>query len=301
MAQKSPAGLVGALAAARTVPEALLAFHQEILETDRNASAGLFLYDSRRAVLRERMLASAGEIVTSEVSVSLDHFPAPVRKAVQEGRGFCELGAQSADYMRLLGLPASPDSGLLLLRGLLVDGELAAVVTLYEPRRVFGPRLSERLGDAVELFSLAFLGLSERDARKEAARRLEELTRELHQHHDLALATLQRRLDEALAAVSGIAPDARMTALQKIADSAANEARTTAQRLVAVEEQVSAAVTSLERAHRQLYEQSESARQQQNLLYRIERMLRDSAEGEDSSKIIEEILAVVSSGSPPGS
>jgi hypothetical protein len=71
------------------------------------------------------------------------------------------------------------------------------------------------------------------------------------------------------------------------------------ERLTAVEEQVVSAVGRLERAHRQLYEQSESLTQQRNLLYRLERMLRDGA-GSDSSKLLEDILAVVSSSAPAG-
>ena len=299
MAPRTLAGLSAALCAAQSVADALVALSREVVETDRAATVALYELDQRRAVLCRRILVIDCAAKIDALEISLDHLPARVRRAIQNSREFVELGSQSDDYMKLLEFPVPADGGAFLLRGFTMDGELAAVLVLYEPKRVFGTRLSERIAASADLFALAVERLAERDARREATTRLEQLTRRLHEEHQRAIGDLERRLQQARAAASGggIAPDARIADLQRAADTARVEARAAAQQLSAVEEQVTSAAGRLERAHRELYEQSETIRQQRNLLYRVERMLRDAA-GADTETVIQDLLAVVSPSAP---
>lgn len=298
MASRTLAGLSAILSTARTLPEALTALAQEAAEADRGAQLAVYEFDQRRGVLARRHTVSDGLPKVSELNVSFDHFPGPLRKSLIAAKAFADFGSQSDDYMKLLGFPAATESGAFLVRGCVLDGELSAVIALYEPKRVFGPRVSERIAPAVDLFVLALEKLCERDARLEATTRLEDLTRKLHEEHSRTVGDLERRLAQARATLSGDPSEsnARIAELEAAAEKARGEARTTTQRLSAVEEQVASAVGRLEKAHRQLFEQSEALTQQRNLLYRIERMLRDSATA-DSVKLIEDLLAVVSSSS----
>jgi hypothetical protein len=206
------------------------------------------------------------------------------------------MGAESGDYQKLLGVGASPEAGLLLLRGLLVDGEVAAVLALSEPKTRFGQRLSDKLAPAVDLFALAFARLAERRAREEAVRALEDLTQKLHEQHTVIVKALEQKLSAAQAVLEGkggTGDTERVTKLKRAIDAAAIEARATAQRLSAVEEQVQVAVRKLEKAHVQLHAQGEALQQQSDLIYRIESMLKEATAGQDSRKVIEGVLELV--------
>lgn len=300
MAPRSLAGLSAALCAAQSVADALTALSDAVAESDRGGSVALYDCDPHRGTLCRYTLVRDGKLTVASLDVSLDYLPSQVRQTLQAGQQFADIGAQAEDYMKLLHFPPATEGGSFLLRGCGIDGELIAVLALHEPKRVFGGRLSEKLTSAVDLFSVAVTGLREREARREAAKRLEELTRELHEEHARVIADLERKLQHALAAASGdlTETDQRIADLQHAAELARLEARANAQRLSAVEEQVTSAAGRLEKAHRQLHDQSEAIRHQRDLLYRIERMLRDSA-AEDSRQLIEELLAVVSSTSTP--
>jgi hypothetical protein len=234
---------------------------------------------------------------TAQLEIALDHLPTAIRKTISAGKQFADLGSESGDYQKLLGAGGSPEAGVLLLRGLLVDGELAGVLALSEPKTRFGHRLSEKAAPAVDLFALAFARLAERRAREEAVRMLEELTRALNDEHSRAVGELQRKLSEAQAAVAGkgTGDSIRVTQLKRAIEVAAVEARATAQRLSAVEEQVRVAVTKLEKAHVQLHAQGEALQNQSNIIYRVEQTLREAMAGQDSRKVIEEVLQLVTS------
>jgi hypothetical protein len=208
------------------------------------------------------------------------------------------MGTESGDYQKLLGVGASPEAGVLLLRGLLVDGELSGVLALSEPKTRFGHRLSEKVAPAIDLFALAFARLAERKAREEAVRTLEELTRALNDEHSRSVQDLQRKLSEAQSALNGkgSGDSIRVSQLKRAIEVAAVEARATAERLSAVEEQVRVAVTKLEKAHVQLHAQGEALQTQSNIIYRVERALREAtSSGGDSRKILEEVLQIVTS------
>ena len=297
MAPRTLAGLSTVLAAAGNVAEALSALSQDVAEHDRNGSVVLFVYDARRDLLAERLMPAHEGLRTAQLEIALDHLPTAIRRTISAGRQWADLGTESGDYQKLLGVGASPEAGVLLLRGLLVDGELSAVLALSEPKTRFGHRLSEKVAPAVDLFALAFARLAERRAREEAVRTLEELTRALNDEHARAVGELQRKLSEAQAALNGkgTGDSIRVTQLKRAIEVAAVEARATAQRLSAVEEQVRVAVTKLEKAHVQLHSQGEALQTQSNIIYRVEQALREAMSGQDSRQVIEEVLQIVTS------
>ena len=277
--------------------EALNALAQDVFEHERNGHVALFIYDAKREILSERLVPAHEGLRTAQIEVALDHLPTAIRRALTAGRQFADLGSESGDYQKLLGVGANPEAGVLLLRGLLVDGELTGVLSLSEPKTRFGHRLSEKVAPAVDLFALAFARLAERRAREEAVRALEDLTRSLNDEHARAVAELQHKLSEAQAALNGkgTGDSIRVTQLKRAIEVAAVEARSTAQRLSAVEEQVRVAVTKLEKAHVQLHAQGEALQTQSNIIYRVEQTLREAMAGQDSRKVIEEVLQIVAS------
>jgi hypothetical protein len=234
---------------------------------------------------------------TAQIEIALDHIPTAIRRTLTTGKQFADVASESGDYQKLLGVEANTEAGVLLLRGLLVDGELSGVLALSEPKTRFGHRLSEKVAPAVDLFALAFARLAERRAREEAVLTLETLTRSLNDEHARAVAALQLKLSEAEAALNGkgTGDSIRVTQLKRAIEVAAVEARATAQRLSAVEEQVRVAVTKLEKAHVQLHAQGEALQTQSNLIYRVEQTLREAMTAQDSRKVIEEVLQIVTS------
>src|SRR6266550_8336907 len=207
MAPRTLAGLSTVLASAGNVSEALNALSQDIAEHDRNGSVALFIFDARRDLLAERLMPAHEGLRTAQLEIALDHLPTAIRRTISAGRQWADLGTESGDYQKLLGVGASPEAGVLLLRGLLVDGELSAVLALSEPKTRFGHRLSEKIVPAVDLFGLAFARLAERRAREEAVRALEDLTRSLNDEHARAVAELQHKLSEAQVALNGKGAD----------------------------------------------------------------------------------------------
>jgi hypothetical protein len=298
MAPRTLALLSNVLSSAGNVAEALSALSQDVAEHDRNGSIVLFIYDARRDLLAERLIPAPEGMRTAQIEIAIDHLPTAVRRTLTAGRQFADLGTESGDYQKLLGVGASPEAGVLLLRGLLVDGELAGVLALSEPKTRFGTRLSEKIAAAVDLFALAFARLAERRAREEAVRTLEDLTRALNEEHSRAVQDLQRKLSEAQAALTGKGggDSIRVSQLKRAIEVAAVEARATAERLSAVEEQVRVAVTKLEKAHVQLHAQGEALQTQSDIIYRVEQALREATSGGvDSRKVLEEVLQIVTS------
>ena len=297
MAPRTLAALSTVLSSVGNTAEALNALAQDIAEHDRNGHIVLFIYDAKRELLSERLMPAHEGMRTAQIEIALDHLPTAVRRTLMAGRQFADLAGESGDYQKLLGVGANPEAGVLLLRGLLVDGELSGVLALSEPKTRFGHRLSEKVVPAVDLFGLAFARLAERRAREEAVRALEDLTRSLNDEHARAVGELQHKLSEAQAALNGkgMGDTIRVTQLKRAIEVAAVEARATAQRLSAVEEQVRVAVTKLEKAHVQLHAQGEALQTQSNIIYRVEQTLREAMSGQDSRKVIEEVLQIVTS------
>jgi hypothetical protein len=229
------------------------------------------------------------------VETTFDHLPQKARLAIAAGGQFVDLGDQSEEFARLFGLRAVSDAGFLSLRGIRVDDYLAAVVALYEPRKIFGTRASERFAPSVALFELAFIRFAERDAREEAVHTLEDVTQRVHAEYVRKLAVLEADLLTARgeAARSGGADTARVVQLERDLAKATEEARRATRRAGAVEQQVAAAISQLERAHIELHRRSETLRQKTRTLYLLERLLALDAATDEPRQLVDGLLTLV--------
>ena len=293
MAPRTLASLAHALSVAPGLDAALVALSEGLVEIDRSAHLALLRYDGRREMLADRLTPHGGRVVRTTVATTFDHLPAPVRMAVAAGGQFVELGEQSQEYARLLGLPAIADGGLLTLRGVRFEGALAAVVSLYESRKIFGTRTSERFAPSVALFDLGFARFAEREAREEAVRTLEDVTQRVHNEYLRKLAALEQQLSQAREMGQHGVDAARAVALEREAARSAEEARKAIRRAEAVEHQVVAAVGQLEQAHVELHRRSESLRQKTRTLYLIERVLTLDATATDPRQLVDGLLSLV--------
>src|SRR5205814_1030505 len=79
-------------------------------------------------------------------------------------------------FARLFGLRGFDEVGWLSARGIRFEGQLSAILVLYETRKIFGTRTSERFGPTVALFELAMVRFLEHDARAEAVETLDGVT-----------------------------------------------------------------------------------------------------------------------------
>ena len=130
MPPRTLASLAHALGGASDLDAALVALGEGLAEMDRGAHLALLRYDGRREMLRERLTPNGGRVERSPVETTFDHLPAHVRLAVAAGGQFIDLGDQSDEYARLFGLRSQGEGGWLALRGLRVDGHLAAILAL---------------------------------------------------------------------------------------------------------------------------------------------------------------------------
>ena len=294
MAPRTLASLAHALSVAPDLDAALVALSEGLVEIDRSAHLALLRYDGRREMLADRLTPHGGRVVRTTVETTFDHIPPPVRMAVASGGDFVDLGEQSQEYARLLGLPQIAEGGLLSLRGVRFEGALAAVISLYEPRKIFGTRASERFAPFVALFDLGFARFAEREAREEAVRTLEDVTQRVHGEYLRKLGALEQQLTLARDEVGrgGLAA-AEAVALEREAAKATEEARRAKRRAEAVEHQVVAAVGQLEQAHVELHRRSEALRQKTRTLYLIERVLALDAAASDPRQLVDGLLALV--------
>jgi hypothetical protein len=295
MPPRTLASLAHALSVAPDLDAALVALGEGLAEIDRSAHIALLRFDGRREMLRERLTPSGGGVDRTAVETTFDHLPAPVRLAIAGGGQFVDLGDRSEEYARLFGLRTISDGGLLTLRGLIYEGGLSAVVALYEPKKFFGTRASERFSPSVALFELGYLRFAEAEARQEAVRTLEDVTQRVHGEYMKKLARLETQLSEArgeAARTTGGADPARIVALEREAANASEQARRATRRAEAVEHQVQAAVGQLEQAHVELHRRSEALRQKTRTLYLIERMLMLHDEMEDPRQLADGLLSL---------
>jgi len=295
MPPRTLASLAHALSVAPDLDAALVALGEGLAEVDRQARLALLRYDARREILRDRLTPADGVVVTHPVETTIDHLPSGVREQVEAGAEFVDLGDRSHEYARLFGLPLFPEGGVLSLRGLRFDGGLGAVLAVYEPRRIFGTRVSERFAPAAALFDLGFARFEEREARAEAVRTLEDVTQRVHLEYMQRLAVLQRELGEARGTPSSaVAVDAqRAIALEKDAVAAREESRRAQRRLQSLEQQVAAAVEKLEHAHIELHRRSEAVRQKTRTLYLLDRVMTMDAAADDPRQLVDGLLALV--------
>jgi putative methionine-R-sulfoxide reductase with GAF domain len=296
VAPRSLASLAHALGATSDLDGALIALADTVAELDRGAAIAMFRYDGRREMLRERLTPVLGRVERSAVETTFDHLPTPIRLKVAAGGQFVDVSDRTADYVRLFGFTHALEGGVLSLRGLRVEGYLAAVLALYEPRKIFGTRTTERLAPALSLFDLAFGRLSEREAREEAVRTLEDVTQRVHGEYVRRLQALESELREVRnttpQGVPALSP-AEVVALQAESARAEEEVRRAARKADLSEQQLMSAVGQLEQAHVELHRRSEALRQRTRTLYLLDRVLTLDASTTDSSALADGLLALV--------
>ena len=299
MSTRSLPALAHALSVAPDLDAALVALGESLAESDRTATVGLLRYDARRDMLRERLTPAAGQVIRATVDTTIDHLPPAARVMVANGGQFVDLGDRSLEYARLFGLTPFADGGILALRGLTTDGDLASVLALYEQRRMFGTRTSERFAPCVALFELAYARYAEREARDEAVRTLEDVTQRVHGEYVRKLSALEAELGRARGAAAQADPAdpadaARLVQLERELASAQEEGRRATRKSASVEQQLTAAVAQLEQAHIELHRRNEALRQKTRSLYLIERALRlDNTARDDARQLVDGLLALV--------
>ena len=295
MPPRSLASLAYALSATSDLDGALIALGECLAEMDRGASIALLQYDARRDMLRDRLSPVGAQVVRASMETTFDHLPDAVRVSILAGGPFVDVSDRSADYARLCGFTAALDGGILAVRGLRVEGLLGAVLAVYEPRKIFGTRTTERLGPAVALFDLAYGRLAERDAREEAVRTLEDVTQRVHGEYVRKLTALETELREVRNTprqITALNP-AEAIAIQADSARSGEEARRALRRAELADQQLTSAVGQLEQAHVELHRRSEALRQRTRTLYLLDRALSLDAETTDARKLVDGLLALV--------
>jgi len=294
MPPRSLASLAHALGASSDLDGALIALGECLADLDRSAGIALLHYDARREMLRERLSPSGADVVRSSLETTFDHLPEPVRAKVSAGGQFIDVTDKSADYSRLVGFNAL-DGGMLALRGLRVEGVLSAVLAVYEPRKIFGTRTTERLAPAVALFDLAYVRHAEREAREEAVRTLEDVTQRVHGEYVRRLGAMEMALRDARdtpTETESYRPEEAI-ALQAEVARAGEEARRAARRAELTDQQLTSAVGQLEQAHIELHRRSETLRQKTRSLYLVDRLLGLDAATQDVRTLVDGVLSLV--------
>jgi hypothetical protein len=285
--------LAHSLAVAPDLNAALVALGEALMDSDRSAVVALLRYDGRKEMLRERLTPTGGHVESGTVDTTFDHLPPNVRTLVSGGGQFVDLGERSVEYARLFGLTPFADGGLLSLRGLTTDGHLAAVLALYEQRKMFGTRTSERFAPLAALFDLAHARFADREARDEAVNTLEAVTQRVHFDYLTRLSELERELDQAKDKASGEHEAANRVHLEQELRTAEENARRAAHQKNSLEQQLMAAVGQLEQSHIELHRRHEALRQKTRTLYLLERALAlDNSTG-DAGPLVDGLLAMV--------
>jgi hypothetical protein len=293
MPPRTLATLAHALSVAPDVDATLLALADALAEVDRFAQVALVRYDARREMLVDRLVAQGDTVARTPIETTFDHLPTRERIAIASGGAFVDFGEHSDEFAPLFSLTRYNDVGWLALRGVRFEGQLSAVIVLYETRKFFGTRTSERLAPAAALFELAYLRFLEREAREEAVRTLEDVTQRVHGEYERKLAALEQQLLKASGPQAMQADPERLVALEREAAKALEEARRANRRASAVEAQVTAAVDQLEKAHIELHRRSESLRQKTRTLYLIDRVLSLDATTDDPREMVNGLLTLV--------
>ena len=291
MAPRTLQSLAHALASAPDLDAALVALGEGLAEVDRTAYVALLRYDGRREMIVDRLTPTGGTVGRTMVETTFDHLSAPVRHAVSQGAEFIDLGDQSQEYARLFGMMPFADGGMLALRGIRFDGYLAAVVALYESKKIFGTRASERFAPFVALFELGFARFAEREARDEAVRHVEDVTHRVHGEYVKKLAALERRL--AKQGPSSEQTASRLIELEAAIARANEETRLAGKRAEELEQQVAGATPKFEQMQGELHRRSELLRQKTRTLYLIDKVLTLDNMATDPRKLIDGLLALV--------
>lgn len=275
MPPKSLSTVAAELMHAADADSALATVHQELATSDKNTGFAVLTFDTRREALVNRALLGEPAPGSSAASpehahLALDHLPPPVRFALLTGERFADVGDQAAQYARLLGVELPGNELRLLLKGIVVESALVAVIAAYDSRRRAAAKLLERAEPLAGLFEFAYVRLYERDARFEAVAALHHVTSRLRAEHASSVAALERELERLRAAqragTTEVVRQLRESVVQAERQTAAAE-----ERLVAVEGQVVSAVERLERLHIQLAAQDATIRAQRETIRELNR------------------------------
>jgi hypothetical protein len=167
MPPRTLASLAHALTVSASPDAALQALGEALAEVDRFAQMALVTFDERRGMLRERIRPSG---LRATLETTFDHLPTRERNAIAAGGQFVDFGEGSDEFARLLQVPSLGEQGWLNVRGLRSEGQLSALLVLYENRKMFGAQ-RRSLSPAIALFELAYFRFLEREAaRKPYAR-----------------------------------------------------------------------------------------------------------------------------------
>ena len=293
MPPRTLASLAHALTVAADVDEALLALSESLAELDRFAQLALVRFDPKREMLRQRLLPTNGGIATTDLDTTIDHLPMRERAAVVAGSQFVDFSDGAEEFARLFGLAPLGESGWLAARGIRFERQLSAVLVLYETRKIFGTRTSERFAPSAALFDLALVRFLEHDARTEAVDTLEGVTQRVHEEYERRLAALQDRLTQGGSTPTGSATSERVVALERELAKAEDLMRKATRRADAVEATVSSAVEQLEKAHIELARRNDQLRQKTRTLYLIDRVLTLDANTNDPRQLVDGLLSLV--------
>lgn len=294
MPPRTLASLAHALTVAADVQAALGALGEALADIDRFAQIALVRYDHRRSMLRERMVPRAGEIEVTALETTIDHLPNRERVAVTAGGQFIEFTESADEFARLFGLAGFDEPGWLSARGIRFEGQLSAVLVLYETRKIFGTRTSERFGPSAALFDLALVRFLEHDARMEAVETLEGVTQRVHGEYERRLGELEAGLAQQEQEGHASASSSERVVALEIELARVEEAKRQAtRRAEAVEATVTSAVEQLEKAHIELARRNESLREKTRTLYLIDRVLSLDASTDDPRQLVDGLLSLV--------
>ncbi len=294
MPPRTLASLAHALTVSASPDAALQALGESLAEVDRFAQLALIRFDERRGMLGERLLASGATTSSAKLETTFDHLPSRERAAIAVGGHLVDFGEASDEFARLFEMPSFGEAGWLSVRGLRYEGQLTALLVLYEARKLFGARTAERFLPAIALFELAYLRFLEREAREEAVRTLEDVTQHVHGEYETRLAELETRLTDASTSHSPATSDsAHVVSLERELAQATEDARRAIRRADAVEATISSAVEQLEKAHVELHRRNESLRQKTRTIYLIDRVLTLDASTKDPRQLADGLLALV--------
>jgi putative methionine-R-sulfoxide reductase with GAF domain len=295
MPPRTLASLAHALTVSASPDAALQALGESLAEVDRFAQLALVRFDERRGMLGERLLATGETTSSAKLETTFDHLPSRERAAIAVGGQLVDFGETSDEFARLFEMPTFGEAGWLSVRGLRYEGQLIALLVLYEARKLFGARTAERFLPAIALFELAYLRFLEREAREEAVRTLEDVTQHVHGEYETRLAELETRLTDASNSHNNrsTSDSARVVTLERELAQAAEDARRAIRRADAVEATVGSAVEQLEKAHVELHRRNESLRQKTRTIYLIDRVLTLDASTKDPRQLADGLLALV--------
>jgi hypothetical protein len=244
-------------------------------------------------MLRERLVPRGATVEVTALETTIDHLPNRERVAVTAGGQFVEFNDSVDEFARLFGLRGFDEPGWLSARGIRFEGQLSAILVLYETRKIFGARTSERFGPSAALFDLALVRFLEHDARSEAVETLEGVTQRVHGEYERRLAQLEAGLPRPGAPGDVVGASERVVALERELARSEESSRQATRRAEAVEATVTSAVEQLEKAHIELARRSELLRQKTRTLYLIDRVLSLDASTDDPRQLVDGLLSLV--------